>query len=126
MNNGVKYLNEMIGNYLQYNIKTSICLSKSVSGELEKDIPEVIIWKNRNDNMLCLSSKEEYYNILNADTIRYQGLKSLDYRIPQVLFVVNDKEQINKILDALTEVDYLNKITALTNALDKQKILKIK
>ena len=126
MTNGVKYLNEIIGNYLQYNIRTSICLSKSVSGELEKEYPEVIIWKNRNDNMLCLSSKEEYYNILNADTIRYQDLKSLDYRIPQVLFVVNDKEQINKILDALTEVDYLTKITNLTNALDKQKTLKIK
>ena len=114
MSNGIKYLNEMIGNYLQYNIKTSICLSRSVSEELGKDNPEVIVWQNRNDNMLCLSSKEEYYNILNADTIRYQGLKSLDYRIPQVLF------------DALTEVDYITKVTALTNALDKQKTLKIK
>ena len=126
MSNGVKYLNEIIGNYLQYNIRTSICLSKSVSEELEKDNPEVIVWQNRNDNMLCVSSKDEYYDVLNADTIRYQGLKSLDYRIPQVLFVVNDHEQIHKILDALTEVDYLTKVTALTNALDKQKTLKIK
>ena len=126
MVNGIAYLNEMIGNYLQYNIKTSICLSKSVREELEKESPEVIIWQNRNDNMLCLSSREEYYNILNADTIRYQGLKSLDYRIPQVLFTVRDSEKIEKILDALSEEDYLTKITNLTNVLDKQKTLKIK
>ncbi len=122
---GVEYLNNIIGNYLQYNIKASISLSKSVSEELGKDNPEVIVWQNRNDNMLCLSSKEEYYDILNADTIRYQGLKSLDYRLPQVLFVVNDHEQIHKILDSLTEEDYLTKITTLTNVLDKQKTLKI-
>ena len=126
MVNGIKYLNEVLGNYLQYNVKTNINLSKSVRSELDKESSEVLIWQNRNDNLICVSSKEKYYEFLNNEICRYRDIECKGYKLPVILFKIEDKEKIEQILDALNEEDYLTRLTNLINVLDNQKVLKRK
>ena len=120
--NIIKYLNELKQNYIQFGIKGSICLSKNVLKELDYEDSEIVIWLNRNDNVLYITSKEEYYKELNDDVISYYD--DLDYRVPVLLASVKNPEKIEKIYNILTsDEDYLVKLENLINVFDKQKTL---
>ena len=120
--NIIKYLNELKQNYIQFGIKGSICLSKNVLKELDYEDSEVIIWLNRNDKVLYITSKEEYYKELNDDVISYYD--DLNYRAPVLLTSIKNPEKIEKIYNILTSnEDYLVKLENLINVFDKQKTL---
>ena len=109
-------------NIIKFGIKGGICISKNVKKELDYEDSEVIIWLNRNDNVLYITSKEEYYKELKNDVISYYD--DLDYRVPVLLASIKNPEKIEKIYNILTSnEEYLVKVENLINVFDKQKTL---
>ncbi len=116
----MSYLKKVLNKYYNSGLVVSFNLTKGFIDEVEKDIPNVIIWKN-NLNLINICSSDEYCNVIKESL--YKRLETGTKNTPEILYVVDDKETALKIYDAISISDYGEKLESIIDALNNQPLV---
>lgn len=111
--NNINYLEKLLQDNIQYDVKKSISSSKLVKDELKKQYPEAILWENSN-NEIRFTSKSEFERLLEFYLSR-DGVNNM----PNIIAKFTDPDAIREVDRIIcSNLSYNDKIVGLINVIN--------